>query len=172
MVSFTGSVPRGKRGCRRSAAGTIKRVALELGGKSANVVLDDADLAKAVKVGLGNCFINGGQTCTAWTRMLVPASRHDEIVEQLVAAAAKYTVGDPTEDSHPHRPDVLGHPAQRVAGYIDRGRLRRRAARRAAGPALPEGLSSGAYVRPTIFAGVRSDMTHRPGGDLRPGARR
>ena len=98
MVSFTGSVAAGRR-VQEVAAGTIKRVALELGGKSANIVLDDADLTKAVKVGLGNCFINGGQTCTAWTRLLVPASLHDEVVEQLVAASAKYTVGDPTEDS-------------------------------------------------------------------------
>ncbi|MDT7743356.1 MAG: aldehyde dehydrogenase, partial [Actinomycetota bacterium] len=91
MVSFTGSVAAGRR-VQEVAAGTIKRVALELGGKSANIVLDDAELTKAVKVGLGNCFINGGQTCTAWTRLLVPESLHDEVVEMAVSAAAKYTV--------------------------------------------------------------------------------
>ncbi|MFC5065823.1 aldehyde dehydrogenase family protein [Actinomycetospora atypica] len=157
MVSFTGSVAAGRR-VQEVAAGTIKRVALELGGKSANIVLDDADLTKAVKVGLGNCFINGGQTCTAWTRLLVPASLHDEVVEQLVAASAKYTVGDPTEDSTRIGPMSSDTQRSRVESYINRG-VSEGAELVAGGPGLPEGLSSGAYVRPTIFASVRSDMT-------------
>src|ERR1700757_305579 len=96
MVSFTGSTMAGKS-VSVMAADTVKRVSLELGGKSANIVLDDADLPKAVTVGLANAWINGGQTCTAWTRMLVPSARHDEILEQLVAAAADYRVGDPRD---------------------------------------------------------------------------
>jgi aldehyde dehydrogenase (NAD+) len=157
MVSFTGSVAAGRR-VQEVAAGTIKRVALELGGKSANIVLDDADLTKAVKVGLGNCFINGGQTCTAWTRLLVPASLHDEVVEQLVAAAAKYTVGDPTDESVRIGPMSSAAQQARVEGYITRG-VEEGAELAVGGPGAPEGLDGGAYVRPTIFAGVRPDMT-------------
>ena len=156
MMSFTGSVAAGRR-VQEVAAGTIKRVALELGGKSANIVLDDADLTKAVKVGLGNCFINGGQTCTAWTRMLVPRSRHDEIVEMAVAAAGKYTVGDPTDESTRIGPMSSDVQRDRVRGYIEAG-IAEGADLALGGPTAPDGLATGAYVRPTIFAGVRADM--------------
>jgi aldehyde dehydrogenase (NAD+) len=152
MVSFTGSTRAGKR-VSVVASDTVKRVALELGGKSANVVLDDADLGKAVKVGLANAWINGGQTCTAWTRMLVPASRHDEIVEQVVAAAAKYTVGDPTEEKTRIGPMSSTAQQRRVNGYIERGAADG-ATVAFGGPGAPEGLESGAYVRPTVFADV------------------
>ncbi|MDL5159945.1 aldehyde dehydrogenase family protein [Actinomycetospora termitidis] len=157
MMSFTGSVAAGRR-VQEVAAGTIKRVALELGGKSANIVLDDADLTKAVKVGLGNCFINGGQTCTAWTRLLVPESLHDSVVEQLVSASAKYTVGDPTDESTRVGPMSSDTQRSRVEGYIARG-VEEGAELAVGGPGLPDGVSSGAYVRPTIFSGVRPDMT-------------
>ncbi|MEJ2867003.1 aldehyde dehydrogenase family protein [Actinomycetospora sp. OC33-EN08] len=157
MVSFTGSVAAGRR-VQEVAAGTIKRVALELGGKSANIVLDDADLTQAVKVGLGNCFINGGQTCTAWTRLLVPSSLHDQVVEQLVAASAKYTVGDPADESTRIGPMSSAAQQSRVEGYITRG-VEEGAELAVGGPGMPEGLTEGAYVRPTIFAGVRPDMT-------------
>lgn len=155
MVSFTGSTQAGKR-VSVVAAETVKRVALELGGKSANVILDDADLTKAVKVGLGNAWINGGQTCTAWTRMLVPASRHDEIVEMAVAAAARYTVGDPAEESTRIGPMSSAAQARRVGGYIERGAVDG-ATVAFGGPGPVEGLERGAYVRPTIFAGVAPD---------------
>ena len=168
MVSFTGS-SRPAGGCRRSA-GTVKRVALELGGKSANIVLDDADLAKAVKVGLGNCFINGGQTCTAWTRLLVPEVLHDEVVELAVAQTAKYTVGDPTDESHPHRADVLGDPARARRGYIERG-IAEGAQLAVGGPGRPDGRPRGGRLR------AADDLRRRPprhddraGGDLRAGA--
>ncbi|WP_433802344.1 aldehyde dehydrogenase family protein [Actinomycetospora sp. CA-084318] len=157
MVSFTGSVGAGRR-VQEVAAGTIKRVALELGGKSANIVLDDADLTKAVKVGLGNCFINGGQTCTAWTRLLVPASLHDEVVEQLVAASAKYTVGDPTDEATRIGPMSSETQRARVERYIARG-VEEGAELAVGGTGRPDGLETGAYVRPTIFSGVRPDMT-------------
>ena len=157
MVSFTGSVPAGRR-VQEVAAATVKRVALELGGKSANIVLDDADLTQAVKLGLGNCFINGGQTCTAWTRLLVPRSLHDQVVEMAVEQSAKYTVGDPTEESTRIGPMSSERQRERVDGYITTG-VSEGAELAAGGPGRPDGLERGAYVRPTIFAGVRPDMT-------------
>jgi aldehyde dehydrogenase (NAD+) len=152
MVSFTGSTRAGKR-VSVVASETVKRVALELGGKSANVILDDADLGRAVKVGLGNAWINGGQTCTAWTRMLVPAARHDEIVEMVAAAAAKYTVGDPTQDTTRIGPMSSASQQERVNGYIERGAAD--GATVAFSGAAVDG--PGAYVRPTVFADVAPD---------------
>jgi aldehyde dehydrogenase (NAD+) len=157
MMSFTGSARAGRR-VTAVAAETIKRVALELGGKSANVVLPDADLDRAVKVGLGNCFINGGQTCTAWTRMLVPADRHDEVVEMLVAAAGRYTVGDPTEETTRIGPMASQAQAQRVQSYLEKG-VEEGATVALGGPGAVEGLERGFYVRPTIFAGVDPQAT-------------
>ena len=146
-------------GCRRSPPATVKRVALELGGKSANIVLDDADLTQAVKLGLGNCFINGGQTCTAWTRLLVP-----RVAARPGRRDGRGAVGEvhrrrPDRRVHPHRADVLGAPA-RARRRLHHHRGRREGAELAAGgPGRPDGLERGAYVRPTIFAGVRPDMT-------------
>jgi aldehyde dehydrogenase (NAD+) len=157
MVSFTGSTRAGRR-VSALAAGTVKRVALELGGKSANVILPDADLAKAVKVGVANCYLNGGQTCTAWTRMLVPADRHDEIVDLAVAAAGSYRVGDPFDDGVRIGPMASAAQRERVRGYVARGIAD--GARLAAGGAeAPEGFDRGYFVQPTVFAGVRRDMT-------------
>ncbi|HEU5471182.1 MAG TPA: aldehyde dehydrogenase family protein [Actinophytocola sp.] len=158
MVSFTGSTRAGRR-VSAVAAETVKRVALELGGKSANVVLDDADLTKAVKVGVANAFINGGQTCTAWTRMLVPANRHDEVAELAAAAAAKYTVGDPTEESTRIGPMSSAAQQERVMGYLRTG-VEEGADVAFGGPDAAGALPGrGAYVPPTVFAGVRPDMT-------------
>jgi aldehyde dehydrogenase (NAD+) len=157
MVSFTGSTRAGRR-VSAVAAETVKRVALELGGKSANVVLDDADLGKAVKIGIANTFINGGQTCTAWTRMLVPAARHDEAAELAAAAASKYTVGDPTEESTRIGPMSSAAQRDRVYGYLRTG-VQEGAHVAFGGPdggPLPE---RGAYVPPTVFAMVRPGMT-------------
>jgi aldehyde dehydrogenase (NAD+) len=155
MISFTGSVRAGKR-VQEVAAGTVKRVALELGGKSANVILDDADLAKAVKVGVANCFINGGQTCTAWTRMLVPESLHSAAVELAVDAAEKYTVGDPLADGTRIGPMVNAAQRDRVRGYIERG-VAEGATLATGGPDAP--LERGFFVRPTVFAAVRPEAT-------------
>jgi aldehyde dehydrogenase (NAD+) len=152
MVSFTGSTRAGRR-VGALAAETVKRVALELGGKSANLILDDADLATAVKVGVANCFLNSGQTCTAWTRMLLPASRYDEAVDLAASAAATYTVGDPTD---PHtRLGPLASAAQRdrVHAYMERGASD--GARVVAGGRNAQGLPErGYYVAPTVFADV------------------
>ncbi|HEY1574559.1 MAG TPA: aldehyde dehydrogenase family protein [Pseudonocardiaceae bacterium] len=157
MVSFTGSTRAGRR-VSAVASETVKRVALELGGKSANVLLPDADFGKAVKVGMGNAYINGGQTCTAWTRMLVPADRHDEVVELAVAAAGKYGVGDPAEDATRMGPMASAAQLTRVRGYIEQGVSE--GATLATGGAEPvDGMATGYYVRPTVFANVRPDMT-------------
>ncbi|GEL25438.1 aldehyde dehydrogenase [Pseudonocardia sulfidoxydans NBRC 16205] len=155
MVSFTGSTRAGKR-VSVVASETVKRVALELGGKSANVILPDADLGKAVKLGMGNAWINGGQTCTAWTRMLVPADRQDEILEMVEAAAAKYTVGDPAEETTRIGPMSSETQRQRVHGYIERG-IADGARVVFGGAGQVEGLEAGAYVRPTVFADVAPD---------------
>jgi aldehyde dehydrogenase (NAD+) len=157
MVSFTGSTRAGRR-VSEVAAGTVKRVALELGGKSANVVLDDADLTAAVKVGLANCFVNAGQTCTAWTRMLVPAARHDEAVSLAVAGTEKYPVGDPLADGTRIGPLVTAAQRDRVRGYIERG-VAEGGALATGGAEPPDGLDRGWFVRPTVFAGVRPNAT-------------
>ncbi|MDQ6648534.1 MAG: aldehyde dehydrogenase family protein [Actinomycetota bacterium] len=157
MVSFTGSGAAGRR-VSEVAAATVKRVALELGGKSANVILADADLTKAVKIGVANAFLNSGQTCTAWTRMLVPAAMHDEIVELATTTAAAYTVGDPTDDATRLGPVVSSAQLDRVRGYIEKG-IAEGAQLMTGGAEAPEGLERGYYVRPTVFAGVRPDMT-------------
>jgi aldehyde dehydrogenase (NAD+) len=155
MMSFTGSARAGRR-VAEVAAGTIKRVALELGGKSANVVLADADFAQAVKLGVAQCYINGGQTCSAWTRMLVPADRHDEVVEMAVAAAGRYTVGDPTDESTRIGPMASAAQQQRVQGYLEKG-VEGGATVALGGPGPVEGLVRGYYVRPTVFANVSPD---------------
>jgi len=157
MVSFTGSTAAGKR-VSEVASATVKRVALELGGKSAFVILDDADLAKAVKVGLANAFMNGGQTCTAWTRMLVPASRQDEVVELVKAAAEKFTVGAPQAEGTRIGPMANSNQLKRVRGYIEKA-LAEGATLVTGGAEPPEGLQTGYYVRPTVFSGVQPGST-------------
>ncbi|MEU7820898.1 aldehyde dehydrogenase family protein [Catellatospora sp. NPDC049133] len=154
MISFTGSTRAGRR-ISAVAAQTVKRVALELGGKGANVILDDADLAKAVDKGLMMVFTNSGQVCGAWPRMLVPAARHDEIVALAIATAAQYTVGDPTDAATRLGPMVSEEHRRKVDGYIERG-IADGATLVFGGPGRPDGLD-GAYVRPTIFANVDPD---------------
>lgn len=153
MVSFTGSTAVGRR-VGGLAAETVKKVALELGGKSANVILDDADLATAVKVGVGNAFLNSGQTCAAWTRMLVHDSRHDEAVELAVAAAERYTVGDPFDPTTRLGPLASIRQRDSVRGYIERASAD--GARLVTGGAKTS-HETGYFVSPTIFADVRSD---------------
>ncbi|MGA4727838.1 aldehyde dehydrogenase family protein [Micromonospora taraxaci] len=152
MVSFTGSTRAGKR-IGAVAAETVKRVALELGGKGANIILDDADLPEAVNRGLMMSFTNGGQVCGAWPRMLVPASRQDEVVALAVEAAKQYTVGDPTDEAIRIGPMASEAHREKVVGYIERG-IADGARLVVGGPDRPEGLPTGAYVQPTIFADV------------------
>lgn len=157
MVSFTGSTQAGSR-VAELAAPTVKRVAQELGGKSANVVLDDADFTKAVRSGVNNCFFNSGQTCSAWTRMLVPTSRYEEAVEIAKGTAERFTLGDPVEGRAKLGPLVSDAQRQRVRDYIQKG-IDEGARLVTGGPEAPEGLDKGFFVRPTVFADVSNDMT-------------
>jgi aldehyde dehydrogenase (NAD+) len=157
MVSFTGSVESGRR-IAQLAAESVKRVCLELGGKSANVILPDADMDIAVKVGVGNCFLNAGQTCSAWTRMLVPSYRHDELSAMAARYAAGYTVGDPLQAGTRLGPLVSSAQRDRVRRYIQSG-IDEGATLVAGGTEPPAGLSTGYFVSPTVFGGVRRDMT-------------
>jgi aldehyde dehydrogenase (NAD+) len=156
MVSFTGSTTVG-RGIASTAGGALKRVALELGGKSANVILPGADLTKAVKVGVGNAYLNAGQTCSAWTRMLVHDSVYDEALSLAADAAAKYRPGDPLDPTTRLGPLVAARQRERVRGYIASG-LSDGAELVTGGADAPDGLDRGYFVRPTIFAGVMPTM--------------
>ena len=156
-VSFTGSARAGKR-VAELASQTVKRVTLELGGKSANVILPDADLGTAVKVGVAKAFINSGQTCTALTRMLVPAGAYDEAVSLAVKAAGRYTVGDPMAEGTRLGPLVSAAQRDRVRGFIERG-VSEGATLATGGAEPPEGMPSGYFVQPTVFSDVRPDMT-------------
>lgn len=157
LVSFTGSTAVGRR-IAEAAGDGVKRVALELGGKSANVVLPGADLARAVSVNVGNVMSNSGQTCSAWTRLLVHADQYQEAVAIAAKAAAKYVPGDPTAAETRLGPVVNAKQRARVIGYIETA-VREGARIAAGGPEAPEGLDTGYYVRPTILADVTPEMT-------------
>ncbi|WP_336209921.1 aldehyde dehydrogenase family protein [Nonomuraea sp. LPB2021202275-12-8] len=154
MISFTGSTTAGRR-VAELAAESVKRVALELGGKSANVILPDADLGVAVKVGVANCFVNAGQTCSAWTRMIVHRDQYDDAVRLAVEATRKYTVGDPFDEATRVGPLVSQVQRDRVVRYINRGQ--EEGARLVAG-GTDRPLPRGYYVEPTVFAGVEPGM--------------
>ncbi|MFE4504175.1 aldehyde dehydrogenase family protein [Rhodococcus sp. NPDC056743] len=155
MVSFTGSTRAGKR-VAIVAADTIKRVSLELGGKSANVILDDADLEKAVTDGVAKCFLNSGQTCSALTRMLVPAEKVDEAAAIAAAVAAHFPVGDPAQPTSVLGPLVNANQLGRVRGYIEKGVAE---GATAVVDGRETGLASGYFVGPTVFSNVTEDMT-------------
>jgi len=157
MVSFTGSTRAGKR-VSELASATVKTVALELGGKSPNVIFDDADLQQAVTDGVGNAFLNSGQTCSALTRMLVPRSRLAEAEDIAVQAAETYTPGDPFDADTRLGPLVSETQRERVRGYINKG-IDEGAKLLTGGPDAPEGLDKGYFVQPTVFSDVRNDMT-------------
>ncbi|HJM52037.1 MAG TPA: aldehyde dehydrogenase family protein [Alphaproteobacteria bacterium] len=157
MVSFTGSTRAGIQ-VAQAAAPSVKRVAQELGGKSANIVLDDADLKKAVSGGVFGCMGNSGQSCNAPTRMLVPKAKHDEAVEIARATADKIRVGDPFAEDTKIGPVVSDVQFDKIQGLIQQG-IEEGAELVAGGPGRPEGFNKGYYVRPTIFANVRNDMT-------------
>ncbi|MFJ9543844.1 aldehyde dehydrogenase family protein [Streptomyces sp. NPDC101225] len=155
MVAFTGSTAVGKH-VAASAADTVKRVSLELGGKSASVILEDADLPTAVAQSLASAWFNNGQVCAAWTRLLVPAARQSEVLDLLVTAAQHYHVGDPTDEATRLGPLVSEAQRRRVEAYVERG-IADGATLVMGGPHRPEGLKTGAYIRPTIFADVDPD---------------
>jgi acyl-CoA reductase-like NAD-dependent aldehyde dehydrogenase len=157
MISFTGSTAAGKRICE-VAAQNVKKVALELGGKSANVILDDADFSKAISNGVGNSFFNSGQTCSALTRMLVPKSRLDEAIEIAKATAEKFVVGDSLDSNTKLGPLVSKTQQERVRSYINKG-IEEGATLVTGGTEQPEGTDKGYFVKPTVFANVTNDMT-------------
>ncbi|MGI8778335.1 MAG: aldehyde dehydrogenase family protein [Acidimicrobiales bacterium] len=156
MVSFTGSTAAGRR-VSELAAATLKRVTLELGGKSPSVVLDDADLDEAVRATVSQCYLNSGQTCIAWSRLLVPRHRHDEAVELARGVAEEFTVGDPLAGEARLGPVSTKAHQQRLQDWIRRG-VDEGATLVTGGPEPPEGLDHGFYVRPTVFADVTADM--------------
>jgi aldehyde dehydrogenase (NAD+) len=156
LVSFTGSTRAGTRVAELAAA-TVKRVSLELGGKSANVVLPDADLGTAVERGMARAFANSGQGCSALTRMLVPAGQYAEAVDLAVAEARRYPVGDPLGEGTRLGPLVSAVQRDRVRGYIERG-VADGARVVTGGAEPPPGLETGYYVQPTVFAEVTPGM--------------
>lgn len=157
MVSFTGSTRAGKR-VAELASQSVKRVALELGGKSASVILDDADLASAVKGTLSACFLNSGQTCSAHTRMLVPRAKYEEVKALTAQFAAAYVPGDPAQESTRLGPLISAVQRDRVLGYIRKG-LEEGAELITGGADTPEGLSTGFFVKPTVLGNVKTTDT-------------
>jgi len=158
MVSFTGSTRAGTR-VSELASATVKRVALELGGKSAAIILDDADFKLAVKGVVGNCYLNSGQTCTAHTRMLVPASRYAEAAQIAVEVAQAYRPGDPMAEGTTLGPLASKMQQDRVRDYIRKG-VAEGAELLTGGADLPAGVNpAGYYVAPTIFGKVKADST-------------
>jgi aldehyde dehydrogenase (NAD+) len=157
MMSFTGSTRAGIA-VAKAAADTVKRVAQELGGKSANIVLDDADLKKAVVSGVMNMFSNSGQSCNAPSRMFVPRAKHDEAAGIAKVAAERAKVGDPFADGTTMGPVVSETQYNKIQGLIQKG-IDEGATLVTGGLGRPEGLNRGYYVRPTVFANVTNDMT-------------
>ncbi|MGK2926552.1 MAG: aldehyde dehydrogenase family protein [Lysobacterales bacterium] len=157
MMSFTGSTRAGVQ-VAKAAADTVKRVAQELGGKSANIILESAPLEKAVVSGVREMFSNSGQSCNAPSRMLVPAGRYEEAVAIAAAVAEQTVVGDPQAAGTQLGPVVSESQYKRIQSLIEKG-LEEGAKLAAGGPGKPEGLQTGYYVRPTVFRDVRNDMT-------------
>jgi aldehyde dehydrogenase (NAD+) len=157
MVSFTGSTRAGIQ-VAQAAAPTVKRVAQELGGKSANIILDDTDLAATIARDVSAVCNNSGQSCNAPTRMLVPAARMEEAASIARAAAEKVVVGNPREETTKIGPVVSEVQFQRIQGLIEKG-IEEGATLVAGGPGKPDGLDKGYFVKPTIFANVTNDMT-------------
>ncbi|HKP61912.1 MAG TPA: aldehyde dehydrogenase family protein [Polyangiales bacterium] len=157
MVSFTGSTRAGVM-VAKAAADSVKRVSQELGGKSANIILDDADLQKAVGGGVVAMMTNTGQSCNAPSRMLVPQSRYEEAVKIAQAAAEGVKVGDPRDGATNIGPLSSAAQFKKVQGLIEQG-IKEGARVVTGGPGRPEGLSKGYYTKPTVFAGVNNSMT-------------
>ena len=159
---MTGSGPVGAQ-VSRDAADSVKRVGLELGGKSANIILDDADPAAVAMGAVFSCFINSGQTCSALTRVLVPRSREQEYVDAIMAEASQVKLVDPTRTSrtsfHSLRPDGVRSQQETVQRASSRRASTRARRSLMGGPEQPEGFDKGFYVKPTVFADVTPDMT-------------
>jgi aldehyde dehydrogenase (NAD+) len=157
MVSFTGSTRAGIA-VAIAAAPSVKRVTQELGGKSANILLEDADFQKAVAQGVQECFRNAGQSCNAPTRMLVPRSKMAEVVAAARQSAEATKVGDPSKDETIVGPLASKAQFDKVQRLINEG-IREGATLLAGGPGRPDGFEKGYFAKPTVFADVRNDMT-------------
>lgn len=157
MISFTGSTRAGVE-VAKAAAPSVKRVAQELGGKSANIILDDADLEKAVRHGVGACMVNTGQSCNAPTRMLAPASKLKDVLTIAKATAEAAKPGDPCADDTTMGPVASETQWTKIQSLIEKG-VEEGAEIIAGGPGRPAGLNKGYYVQPTIFANVDNQMT-------------
>ncbi|MCU1501981.1 MAG: ald [Ilumatobacteraceae bacterium] len=157
MVSFTGSTRAGIE-VARNAAPTVKRVSQELGGKSANIILDDADFEKSIARDMASMCNNSGQSCNAPTRMLVPAARMDEAAAIAAAAAKNVVVGNPNDETSKIGPVVSGVQYDRIQSLIEKG-IGEGAKLEVGGPGKPEGLETGYFVKPTVFSHVSNDMT-------------
>jgi aldehyde dehydrogenase (NAD+) len=157
MMSFTGSTRAGTQ-VAKAAADTVKRVAQELGGKSANILLDDADFSRMVKHGVRACFNNSGQSCNAPTRMLVPRARLAETAGIAKETAEATVVGDPQGDKTNLGPVASKAQFEKVQKLIEKG-IAEGAELVAGGPGRPQGIDRGYFVRPTVFTNVRNDMT-------------
>ncbi|CAG7596954.1 aldehyde dehydrogenase [Rhodococcus opacus] len=155
-ITFTGSSPVGRK-IGAIAAQNLKRCSLELGGKSAAIILEDADLASTMPMLVMSGLMNTGQACVAQTRILAPRSRYDEVLDALVAGAGFMTVGDPSDPAAQLGPLISEKQRDRVEGYIAKGK--EQGARVVLGGGRPEGLDKGWYVEPTIFADVDNSMT-------------
>ena len=155
-VGFTGSTAAGRK-VGAICGELLKRCTLELGGKSAAIVLDDVDLGAAIPMLMPNSFMNNGQACVAQTRILAPRSRYDEVVEALAEAVKGQSVGDPADPSTAIGPLVAERQRERVLGYIDKGKAE--GAKLAVGGGRPAGLDKGWYVEPTMFVDVDNKMT-------------
>ncbi len=156
MVSFTGSTKAGVR-VSELAAASVKRVTLELGGKSANIVLDDADFPRAASSAIHACFGNSGQECSALTRLLIPENSKDEVIEVISGKIGRYTVGDPMDNSNKCGPLVSKRQQDSVSAFISTGKSEG-ATLVAGGEGMPEGLERGFFVKPTVFADVTPEM--------------
>jgi aldehyde dehydrogenase (NAD+) len=154
MIAFTGSTATGKR-IMEAGAATLKRTFLELGGKSVNLFLDDADLAGLA--GAVSSCMHGGQGCAIASRILVPNSRYDEAVDLVASGFAGWSYGDPTDASNLQGPQVSRRQQERVLGYIEKGKAE--GARVVTGGGAPAHLEKGFYVEPTLFADVDNSMT-------------
>ena len=157
MVSFTGSTGAGIR-VSQAAAPTVKRVTLELGGKSANVILDDADVIRAAKSSIGACYQNSGQTCSALTRLIIPVAHKEEILEVVKQRVEGYTPGNPLDENTRCGPMVSSKQQASVHNYIQSA-IDEGATLIAGGTKMPDGIETGFFVRPTAFADVTPDMT-------------
>jgi len=156
-VSFTGSTRAGKR-VMELCAQSLKRVSLEMGGKSANIILEDADLAAAIPAGVFGCYLNSGQVCSAPTRMLVPRSKLAEVEALARTAASGFAPGDPTAPTTGLGPLVSAVQRDKVRDYIKTG-IKEGATLVTGGPEAPEGLDKGYFIQPTVFSNVTNDMT-------------